>query len=311
MSTPRPSPANNDRWMSLPGELAAITCYFNPCEYRALKRNYLEFAATFRRHGVPLYSIELAFGAQPFFLAPGPGLLQIRGRDILWQKERLLNLVVERLPSSVDKVAWVDADVIFENSHWANEAARKLEHSPVVQLFSEAHHLNVRGARYESRTGIAYAVGRSLPWAQDFARVHPGFAWAARRDLLARHGLFDMNIIGAGDTMMVAAMFGWWNHPLIASENEAMSDVFHQWADPFFREVGGNVGFVDGSISHLWHGSLANRKYVERREFLAKGKFDPQRDVKKDPSGAWRWATDKPALHEFVRSYFTQRMEDS
>jgi hypothetical protein len=293
-----------------PGRLAVITCYFNPCGYEALKRNYVRFADGMRSQGVPLYTIELAFNDAPFFLQPTDSIVRLRTTHVLWHKERLLNLLLERLPAHYDKVAWIDADLVFENSAWAEEAARRLEHVPVVQLFSEAHHLDLDGRRYQSRIGVACAVSTRLPWARDFSRVHPGFAWAARRELLARHGLFDRNVVGAGDTLMVLAMYHWWDDPFVDRHNEAMLQAFRNWGEPFYADVGGRVGFVEGSVLHLWHGCLGNRKYIERLDFLRNEKFDPDRDIATGPDGIWEWATDKPALHAAVRNYFDERQED-
>ena len=133
-----------------------------------------------REQGVPLYTIELAFDDAPFLLAPADSVVQRRTTHVLWHKERLLNLLLDRLPAQFDKVAWIDADLLFENAHWAEQAARKLDRVPIVQLFSAAHHLDQDGRILQSRPGAVYAVCRKLPWAHDFGRVHPGFAWAAR-----------------------------------------------------------------------------------------------------------------------------------
>jgi hypothetical protein len=89
---------------SLPGRMAVVTCYFNPCGYRSLKTNYLRFAAGLRERRIALYTMELAFGDQPFFLEPGEGICQVRAEDVLWQKERMLNRLLfdfPRLKSSV------------------------------------------------------------------------------------------------------------------------------------------------------------------------------------------------------------------
>ena len=60
--------------------------------------------------GINLITVECAFGAEPFELGPSPSVIQVRGRDVMGMKERLLNLAIERLPPHVTKVAWVDAD---------------------------------------------------------------------------------------------------------------------------------------------------------------------------------------------------------
>lgn len=42
-------------------------------------------------------------------------LVQLRSTPVLWQKERLLNLAHQYLPGSVEYVAWLDCDLIFES----------------------------------------------------------------------------------------------------------------------------------------------------------------------------------------------------
>jgi hypothetical protein len=74
--------------------------------------------------------------------------------------------------------------------------------------------------------------------------------------------------------------------------------------------VRGAVGFIDGELLHLWHGRTENRRYRQRLEDLSRFDFDPQADIVTDPGGAWRWSSDKPAMHTYVRDYFAARMED-
>ena len=71
---------------------------------------------SFREHlAVPLITVELSYGAG-FDLREGEAdvLIQLRGRDVMWQKERLLNVGLGALPSACSKVVWLDCDIIFE-----------------------------------------------------------------------------------------------------------------------------------------------------------------------------------------------------
>jgi hypothetical protein len=67
---------------------------------------------------------------------------------------------------------------------------------------------------------------------------------------------------------------------------------------------------MNGNIYHLWHGEMQDRGYQARHENLARFKFDPFEDIAVDDSGCWRWNTDKPFLHEYVKGYFASRKED-
>src|SRR5215203_3806704 len=120
--------------------LWAITSYFNPMRYQRRLANY----HTFREHlKVPLLTVELSFGANDFDLREGEAdiLIQLRGRDVLWQKERLLNVGLGALPSECTKVVWLDCDVIFGEDGWAEEVSGLLDEFVLVQEFSRVHHL--------------------------------------------------------------------------------------------------------------------------------------------------------------------------
>jgi hypothetical protein len=63
-------------------------------------------------------------------------------------------------------------------------------------------------------------------------------------------------------------------------------------------------------VHHLWHGELTERNYRRRWQHPALDGFDPFTDIAVDAQGCWRWASDKPALHAWVRDYFALRLED-
>ena len=88
----------------------AVTCLFNPDGYRSKADNFARFRAGLAGHGVPLLVVECAFDQAPFELPAGDGTMQIRAADVMWQKERLLNLAIRSLPSCVTMVAWLDGD---------------------------------------------------------------------------------------------------------------------------------------------------------------------------------------------------------
>ena len=290
--------------------MAVVTCFFNPCGYLATSRNYRRFCRGLQASGYPLYTIECAFGDAPFTLPAGPNVLQVRTRDVMWHKEGLLNRVIAELPDDFDKVAWVDADVLFSNRSWLLDVERLLDERPVAQVFEDAVMLGRRHEPTEARYSVARIATVNRAGAMNLARAHPGFGWAARREILAQHGLFDRNIVGCGDGLMVYAMYGWWDHPFLVHYNGAMRRDFERWAHPFHQSVRGRVGFVPGTIYHLWHGERVNRRYVERIRYLTDHHFDPATDLAPDENGLWRWASDKPAMHAAIEHYFYQRQED-
>ena len=92
--------------------LWAITSYFNPVGFDHCWSNY----QIFREYlDVPLATAELSFGGD-FVLKDSDAdiVLRLKAEDVMWQKERLLNLIVQCLPEECDQVAWIDCDIIFE-----------------------------------------------------------------------------------------------------------------------------------------------------------------------------------------------------
>jgi hypothetical protein len=196
-------------------DLWCITAYFNPAQYRTRPANYARFAAPLREAGIPLLTVECAFGDDPFELPPGPDVVQVRARDVLWQKERLINLGVAHLPPQATQVAWLDGDILFTNPDWAVATAALLDTAVVAQPFARA----IRLAQGEDSAPLASAGHESFAavWQRDRSLVHvggldvhghTGFAWAARRDLLAQHGLYEAFITSNGDHFLAHAFAG-------------------------------------------------------------------------------------------------------
>ncbi len=305
--------------------LWAITSYFNPVGYKSRLANY----RTFRKFlTAPLVAVELSFTGS-FELQPGDAdiLVQLVGGDVMWQKERLLNAAMRHLPPECDAVAWVDCDIIFATDDWAERTRVALNEFAMVQLFGERCNL-ARDAVVASPAppavdfvaqsiGLKIATGRAQP---DDLRVAgaswtrgatTGLAWASRRTLLGKHRLYDSCILGNGDRAMVCAAIGRPDYGASALQmNAGQMKHYAAWAEPFFADVGGRVGYIDGRVFHLWHGAWQDRKHAQRHAGLKSFAFDPSVDITTGSDGCWRWSSDKPKLHEYVRSYFASRQED-
>jgi hypothetical protein len=306
-------------------DLWAITSYFNPARFARKHANFKIFRA---RLNVPLVAVELAYGAD-FELDESDAdiLVRLHGGAVLWQKERLLNLALQKLPTGCGKVAWLDADIFFDTPDWNTSASALLDRFSLIQAFRQVHYLrqgrtqpqvnseNVEFTRPSSTFSIASGVraaaclGHSLNTREGTSA--PGFAWAARRELLERHGLFDTCVIGGGDRALACAAnrcFG----ELIERHymNDRQRDRYLAWAHPFYESVRGEVGYLDHDIFHLWHGSESDRATRARHEGFRHFDFDPFKDIATDANGPWCWSTGKRDMHEYVRRYFESRKED-
>ena len=303
-------------------DLWAITCYFNPAGYRRRLANYRLFR---ERLIVPLVTVELAYG-DDFALEDKDAevLVQLRGGDILWQKERLLNVALNALPDNCRKVVWLDCDVIFEADDWPSRTSLLLDRFTLVQPFSHLYHspgdwgpdeeLPFGSEPWQSAplliaSGMPAATCMGTR-ASQIGCVH-GVAWAATRDLLREHRFYDACIIGGGDSVMLRAAYGCFDDAVrFQHMNGRQRTHYLAWAAAFYDAVHSNVGFVEGNLVHLWHGSREHRRYTDRYQELARFQFDPFKDIAMDDNGAWRWNTNKSKMHESVRAYFWARRED-
>ncbi|SFR06180.1 hypothetical protein [Poseidonocella sedimentorum] len=306
-----------------------VTSFFDPGGSGQAAENFRIFSARIRAQGLPLLTVELAVGARPFTLDPQMSDQHIRRRtdDLLWHKESLLNIGIDALPETCDQVVWLDADVLFDRPGWVAQTSAALRDYPVVQPFSEAIWLaegaqdppaNPRRGHGEGAVmpgmaaTMAHAPNRRSLLQDYFRHGHPGFAWAARRDLLARHRLYDRHVMGGGDVTLAHAFYGdrdYWRGMNMASRDMSAPEraAMARWSGALHADVKGNIGHVDGRILHLWHGPLAQRGYTERWRILKSHDFDPERDVTLGRDGCLCWAPGREDLQAAVRAYFAAR----
>ena len=132
----------------------------------------------------------------------------------MWQKERLLNLGITRLPGECDYVAWLDCDIVFERRDWAFAALDELNRSSLCQLFGRIHQIQPgtepeaisRDTSYAMHESVGYASAMDFPISVAAStREVPnpyrrGHAWCARRELITRYGLMIATSSEAGTT---------------------------------------------------------------------------------------------------------------
>src|ERR1044071_3519469 len=190
-------------------DLWIVTSYYNPCAYKIKLNNYETFIGKLRSSNLNWLVVECAFDNVSFAISSSPNVIHVRAKHIMWQKERLINLALEHLPDDCAKVAWIDCDILFTNPDWAVQTSQLLDHYSIVQPFDNIIRLP-QGKKYYEGEGDQWksfaAVYARQPNEMLSGRFdkhgHTGFAWATRRDILARHGLYDACISGSRDHMM-------------------------------------------------------------------------------------------------------------
>ncbi len=303
-------------------DLWVVTVYYNPCRYKSRRANYDIYAASLAQSGIPLLTLECAFGDQPFELPESLGVMHVRSSSLFWQKERLLNIAASRLPRTAKYVKWDDCDVLHLNPNWAPQMVELLKTHRVVQSFEtcvrleQGNHLTETPDRVRSFASVVTQDRSTLEVNRYDAHGHTGYGWAMHREIFDKVGLYEHAVSGSADHFMAHAIYG---HCGFCVENalkhdRRQIDHLRRWSDRFHALVDGSFAAVPGEIVHLWHGLHQNREYFKRMWIITELGFDPDRDLVSIPGKPLEWTPDainkKPALVAYFTSYFENRKED-
>lgn len=260
----------------------------------------------------------------------------LRTQDELWLKENAINVGVQNMPHNWQQVCWLDSDVHFLRPNWVGECIHKLQHYKFLQMFSHARDMGpnyeMLPETYPHANGIGFAqawqngeldrIAKSAKPTDGYyaggygGRVFPGLAWASTRQAWEDvGGLIDFAIWGGGDWHMAHAL-------IEKTEGMMRNDLHHdykkmvmQWYYRCHTNIRRNVGVMEGSIIHSWHGKKTARGYNSKHALLANLGFDPLRHLKRDYQGLWQLHDDRSTayvqLRDMMRSIAKERNEDS
>lgn len=311
-----------------------VTAITNPRRFRTRYELYNDFAQQMADAGAQLYTVEVAFGRRQHAItdAHNSRHIQLRSSHEYWSKENALNIAISRLPHDWKYVAWIDADVRFTRPDWLNETVQQLQHYQAVQMFSEAHDLGPNYellARHESFAKSyslkrprmpfgkfnPYHPGQAHSQCPKMHYYHPGYAWAYRREALdAIGGLIDFAVMGAGDNHLANCLVETVDRSVHPDTHPNYRKWLYEVQKQCKQHIHKDVGYVDGTLLHYYHGAKKNRAYWSRWKVLVDNQFDPETDIKRDTAGLWQLQEPRcerrRKLRDDMRNYFVARRED-
>jgi glycosyltransferase involved in cell wall biosynthesis len=188
-----------------------------------------------------------------------------------------------------------------------NRAQGKAQPKPGFKLPSPADDKVDHTAVDGSVVKVAPEQGQKAP-----GLLHTGYAWAARRDALeSLGGLGDIGILGSGDRHMAYALIGEVERSYPNGMHPTYRMYWDEWQNRAEQNVRRNIGAMNTTLMHYWHGSKQHRRYQDRWQILTRRQFNWMSDVRRDSQGLWTWTHTNPALERDVRQYFAVRNEDS
>lgn len=276
--------------------IVALVPLFNPLGYRRRVSNYDRVIEHLRKHGFRhVLTVEAIYPGQSPQSTGDAIVVKATERQVLWQKERLLNIGLDSLRENPpEAVAWIDADLLWDRPV-ASLTLDALRTHDVVQPFRtltiHEEDLTIESVRRAQYSDVDPAIPQ-----------HCGMAWAARWDVVSG-GLYDAEILGFGDRSMLEA----WEH------DDSRTKFTPQWKSHWkswwpARPL--SIGCINAHVCHLWHGTQVDRRYGEARKLLIKHGFDPVRDIRIGQNGLWEWTGANPVLNSAVVEHLQVRRED-
>lgn len=295
-------------------KLHVIAVVSNPCNYKIRYKLASDYLSRMEKdENCISYLVELVYGDQEFVLTDPNNKrhLQLRGDIPLWHKENMINLGIKYLlPEDWKAVAWVDADIEFDNPNWALDALKILNNGyDCIQLFTNCFDLDYFNQIMNLFTGFGYQYKSNFKKGIDKSYWHPGFAWAINRTSYEKvGGIFEVGILGSGDNIMCHTAIKRAHSTLKTGMAEGYISTIADYQDKF---VDVKFGYVPGSIKHYFHGKKVNRKYLEREDILIKHQYCPKTQMTYDEVGLIIPSKDCPqGLIDDVMQYFVNRNED-
>jgi hypothetical protein len=288
-------------------DTAVCLCFFSPAGFVNPKKNFLYVEGMLKRASIPYFTAECVIGDQtPFLDNP---TLRTYSSSHLFYKEQLYNKLVPHISEQYTKLIFMDADIIFSDSNWVDTISNVLNTHDVVQPFQTAIWLSkdkrtVLRKLESSIYGIH--VHKIDPKLAVSDRYHSGFSFAMTRSLFNKlGGVFDKAIVGGGDCLLLKTLF---KITSTSSISPFIVTEFVKYIET--RTFSIRCGYLPCTVYHLYHGSIANRNYVNRHKhpyLIALPSWDHA--VTLNESGMYELKDKK--IDTLMQNYFRSRNEDS
>jgi hypothetical protein len=277
-------------------DMAICIAIFNPAKTKRIIMNYNYMVNILKMQGLPVFTIELVFGNESPEI---PDSFVVRGNSYMFHKERLYRILEKTIPFRYKKLALLDGDILFDDKDWYSKVSKLLDTHDVVQPFAECHWLDLT---YTQKT----LTRKSVLFMNETVyspKYHPGFAWCFRRDWYNKIGTFDYALSGSGDSI---SAIGWLKKEVPRHFKSIPSSITEEF-NKFYKQPSPRITYLEGEISHLYHGARSNRQYVERHSML-----ELNRNIKElisiNKDGVYEWFD--PTMNIKFYNYFVKRYDD-
>lgn len=282
-------------------DVAFISCFFNPANFIKPVKNCISFME---------HTVGKKFPANDFFFAqiecdgithvdatkyiPKGNYFHIKSDSILWHKERLFNLLIDKfnLYDKYNYICWMDADILFASSIKGLDT-KKID---AFQPFK----VSIRQADKTGKESFTIDSWAENP--KDSSDI--GLSWGIKSSILKSvGGFFDYGILGGGDTVMAYRMS---KREMKFGCEKLDEEVALYFKNDYIKRE--RVAALNNTVTHLFHGKIKNRQYNERVKILKKYKYNPLEDLTVEKNGLYRLINKE--FEAEIKNYFLNRKED-
>lgn len=119
----------------------------------------------------------------------------------------------------------------------------------------------------------------------------------------------------SGDSHMANALRGdvhayYLYKTAVCAPSAGFNDMLEAWASRCDTHIRRNVGVVEGTCNHYWHGNYDNRGYNVRWDIICHHAFDPATDVRVGDNGLYEFVGNKPDFEQDLRLSMIARNDD-
>lgn len=224
---------------------------------------------------------------------------QLHAKEPFFHKENLINYAARQILQDYPYFAWMDSDLDVEVDF--DEIMLQLDQPiPVVlQPWSVVHDLGPNGELYSIQPSFL----------KDKKTGHIGYFWAMNKIAFTiAGGLFDFDLTGTGDYIFLSALL---RQKIKHSEfkrthGKVVSEEFLENVLAYEERFRGfDYGYLEGKITHKYHGDRGKRNYYSRCKILKD--FAPLTDLEISQRGIIRCVN--ADINEKLKDYFFSRKE--
>lgn len=298
-------------YIPLKKDVIVIMCFFNPANSIRLVQNFLYVLQLLNNATIPVVVIELSY-SNTFITNKNDTtniVIQLKTNSIMFHKENLLNIAINKVKHMYKKFVLLDADIIFEDLNWYSNTSNLLDQYEVLQLFDYAKWmtLNMKNVYQTQVSSCYFTLNKNIKM-----KPHPGFVWAITLSAFNKlNGIPDLFPVGSNDTLLAYLATGIQLHKNVIDNRATL--VF---SNEINKDKEFTFYYLKSCVYHLFHGKQNKRKYRERfeefNELLERLNINDYSYISKNKDGLYEWKEEyRDILNHFCLNYFVEREDDS